>query len=377
MAITRVNFASTAAGGDSPTAALVKLDNNDADLQGQVTAAQNTANAALPKAGGTISGNLGVLGGLNVSGVVNMYNLFNVSGASTFGNGVRVNGTPPATSQGGCLGWNTVSPGSGGMDIQNNLGGGSGGFFFSTINNNATAVLGTFSFSATGGWGSNTNSRFAPTVDASQGLGASSLRWTAVYSVNGTIQTSDANAKTDITDSALGLDFVLALRPVSYRMKVARNEVTTVPNPAARVETVVVGYKVDAEGNPELDATGQPIPITQEIHYDTTMDVVTPVAGTREHQGLIAQEVCAALRAADVDPAKCGIWTIDDPSDPTSAQGLRYEELIGPIIGAIKQLHDLVHAQAATIAALTARVDALGQPASGSADSAGQGGTAS
>lgn len=369
MAIQQVDFNPST--GDQTGAALVKLNNNDADLQSQVTAVKATADAALPKAGGTISGNLGVTGALTVNGASTL------GGAVAMSNGVRVTGSAPSVSQGSCMGWNTLLPGTGSMDLRNNRGGGTGGFVFSTVNNDNTAEDGRFVFDARGGWGANSDSRFAATVDAAQSLGASSRRWTAVYSVNGTIQTSDANAKIEIHDSALGLDFVLALRPVSYRMKVARNEVTTVPNPNARVETVVVGYKADAEGNPILDDAGQLIPITQEIQYDTTMDVVTPVAGTRTHQGLIAQEVCAALRAVDVDPAKCGIWTIDDPSDPTSGQGLRYEELIGPIIGAIKQLHDLVQAQAATIGALTAQVAALGQPASGSADSAGQGGAAS
>lgn len=44
MAIQRVNF--NASTGDQTGAALVKLDANDADLQSQVTAAQNSANTA-------------------------------------------------------------------------------------------------------------------------------------------------------------------------------------------------------------------------------------------------------------------------------------------------------------------------------------------
>jgi cell division protein FtsB len=57
----------------------------------------------------------------------------------------------------------------------------------------------------------------APGTDNTYSLGDASFRYTAVYAVNGTIQTSDARQKKDIEDSDLGLDFIKTLRPVSYR----------------------------------------------------------------------------------------------------------------------------------------------------------------
>lgn len=49
--------------------------------------------------------------------------------------------------------------------------------------------------------------------------GRSGKLWTAVWATNGTIQTSDAALKEDISDADLGLEFVNSLRPVSYRWK--------------------------------------------------------------------------------------------------------------------------------------------------------------
>jgi hypothetical protein len=58
-----------------------------------------------------------------------------------------------------------------------------------------------------------------PNVDNTGTVGAAGRRWQAIYAQNGTIQTSDRRMKTDIRDSELGLEFLLGLRPVSYRWK--------------------------------------------------------------------------------------------------------------------------------------------------------------
>ena len=78
--------------------------------------------------------------------------------------------------------------------------------------------------------------RLYPTVDNSRALGLSNYRYTAVWAVNGTIQTSDEREKTEIATSDLGLDFITKLRPVSYKWKVGQNIETT--------ETTI-----DGEGN--------------------------------------------------------------------------------------------------------------------------------
>lgn len=153
-----------------------------------------------------------------------------------------------------------------------------------------------------------------PLFDNAYTCGASGSRWSAVWSANGTIQTSDVNSKTDIVDSPIGLDFVNNLRPVSYKFKIGGNKV---------------------EDNPS----------------DPLNPVVTAIPGKRQHFGLIAQEVKASLPVG-VD---FGGWIQTNPDDPNSEQGLRYDEFISPMIKAIQELSAKNDALEARLAALEAK----------------------
>jgi hypothetical protein len=68
-------------------------------------------------------------------------------------------------------------------------------------------------------------SRFAgkviPDADNAFTLGESGRRWSQVWSATGTIQTSDANLKTNIQPSPYGLNEVMQLHPVQYNWKEA------------------------------------------------------------------------------------------------------------------------------------------------------------
>ena len=109
--------------------------------------------------------------------------------------------------------------------------------------------------------------------------GIPNRRWDDIYATNGTIQTSDETQKTNITSSDLGLSFVNELRPVSYRW----------------------------------------------------------VGKSRTHYGLIAQEVSSSLSVF-------GKTTHDFAGITTgSLMGLRYSELISPMIKAIQELSDEVN----------------------------------
>ncbi len=127
-----------------------------------------------------------------------------------------------------------------------------------------------------------------PATDNAITLGASGARWSALWSATGTIQTSDARQKTDIAPSDLGLDFILALQPVSYRWLVGGNE------------------------------TGTARP------------------GRRTHYGLLAQQVKTVLDTLNCPDFAGHIQA--DPNDPTSEQGLRYDAFIAPLIAAVQQL---------------------------------------
>jgi hypothetical protein len=149
-----------------------------------------------------------------------------------------------------------------------------------------------------------------PVTDNANTCGASGNRWSAVWAANGTIQTSDERTKKDIANSSLGLAFVKALRPVSYKW---------------------------VEGSKEV--TGQ---------VDGQAPTTVSVPGQRTHFGLIAQEVKAALPAG-VD---FGGWVLTDKNDPTSQQALRYDQFIAPLIQAVKELSAKVEVLEAKVAAL-------------------------
>jgi hypothetical protein len=133
-----------------------------------------------------------------------------------------------------------------------------------------------------------------PATDNATTLGASGARWSALWAATGTIQTSDARQKTDIAPSDLGLDFILALRPVRYRWTVGGNE----------------------------DGAARP--------------------GRRTHYGLLAQQVKAALTAANCADFAGHVQV--DPADPDSEQGLRYDAFIAPLIAAVQELAARVRA---------------------------------
>jgi hypothetical protein len=123
-----------------------------------------------------------------------------------------------------------------------------------------------------------------PAADNVASLGTSGARWSAVWAATGTIQTSDERQKTDIAPGDLGLDFIMALEPVRYRWK----------------------------------------------------------DGARPHQGLLAQQVRAALDGLGI--ADFAGHVKADPADPESEEGLRYAEFVAPLIAAVQELARRVEA---------------------------------
>jgi hypothetical protein len=153
-----------------------------------------------------------------------------------------------------------------------------------------------------------------PSADNAYTCGNSDFRWAEIWAVNGTIQTSDQRKKTDISDTQLGLDFITALRPVDYKW--------------------IEGQKQDIR-----DGSGN------ILRYDI-------VPGIRIHHGFLSQEVKTALDNHGIDS---GIWILTDLSNNSSDQGVRYTELIAPMVKAIKELSIIKGEQAGRIATLEAQ----------------------
>ena len=151
---------------------------------------------------------------------------------------------------------------------------------------------------------------FIPPADNTGWLGNDSFSWNQVWAFDTSINASDEKLKTDILDSDLGLDFITTLRPVSYKWRVAENQVSAPAEPG-----------------------GAPI--------------ITPRPGVRRHYGLIAQEVKAALGDKDFAGYIVGA--------NSGVQCLRYDEFISPLIKAVQEL-------AGQVETLTARIKAIETP---------------
>ena len=167
------------------------------------------------------------------------------------------------------------------------------------------------------------NLAMGPGGDNTFSCGSSGLRWTAVWAVNGTIQTSDSRLKTNVTPSPLGLNFISKLKPVSYKW--------------------ISGAKVE-------DGTTTP---TQVGGATVDMKNYKDRPGVRTHYGLIAQEVKQTLDELNVDDFAG--WALENKDDPNSTQALNYGQFIAPLIKAVQELKTELDAAKAEIAALKAK----------------------
>jgi len=164
-----------------------------------------------------------------------------------------------------------------------------------------------FVSTTTAGWISNCY----PYNDNDRQLGGSAFRWTRLWAATSTISTSDIRTKKEIEDASLGLEFIDALRPVSYKFIVGGNE-----------------FVRDEDGEILLDEEGK------------TSTISRP--GVRRHWGLIAQEVKQTLD--ELNAPDFGGFIIDNLEDPDSHLSLAYEEFISPMIKAIQELSTKVKA---------------------------------
>jgi hypothetical protein len=140
--------------------------------------------------------------------------------------------------------------------------------------------------------------KHVPAATNTYSLGDSSRQWLDVWAQDTTINSSDARKKTEISTTALGLEFINKLRPVDYKW-------------------------IEANKKPVIDLSGA---ITD---YES-------IPGTRFHHGFIAQEVKQVLDNVGIDSA---MWILNDKTNPESYQSLRYGELIAPLVKSVQELN--------------------------------------
>lgn len=94
-----------------------------------------------------------------------------------------------------------------------------GPYFGGQVYNGAAAKPVNFGINGASVFQIDTSGNVKPTANNTRSLGTAGNLWTAVYATNGAIQTSDGRLKEQIRNLDLGLDFIMKLRPVSYRWK--------------------------------------------------------------------------------------------------------------------------------------------------------------
>jgi hypothetical protein len=133
---------------------------------------------------------------------------------------------------------------------------------------------------------------FRPTVDNTVYLGSPSYRWKTIYCATATINTSDERYKEEIRKVPLGMDFINALNPISYKNK----------------------------------------------------------EGKRLHFGFSAQQVIKTLDAFGIPDAGVFTKSPKDQKRPFDSEmneedviyGLRYTELLSPMVLAMQELHERI-----------------------------------
>ena len=133
--------------------------------------------------------------------------------------------------------------------------------------------------------------------DDTDDLGGTGQRWDDVYATNTTITTSDRNEKEDIVATDLGLEFVNKLTPVSFKRK----------------------------------------------------------GKTRTHYGLVAQDVETVITDLGKTTTEFAPLIIGTLEDGTKQYGLRYTELMSPLIKAVQELSAEVETLKTKVAALEAK----------------------
>lgn len=150
---------------------------------------------------------------------------------------------------------------------------------------------------------------------------------TTTYAYGAVQDRSDIRDKADVRDTALGLDFINALRPVDFRWDMREDYRPGMPEKSEG--------ESDEAFKSRMDEWLESVKL-ENIEHDGTHK------RSRYHHGLIAQEVKSVIDSSGVDFGGFQDHKLAGGDDVLS---LGYEELIAPLIKAVQEL--------------TARVDTL------------------
>jgi hypothetical protein len=138
---------------------------------------------------------------------------------------------------------------------------------------------------------------------------------------------SDRRIKREINNSKLGLDFIMKLRPVTYKMK----------NPADYPDEILEDrLRRDSSSGPNDDGI-DPRPADDETIYD----------------GLIAQEVKKVIDEARIN------WSGWSKNESDGKQGIQYGALTIPLIKAVQEQQETIDFQNKEIESLNKRLEKI------------------
>jgi trimeric autotransporter adhesin len=152
--------------------------------------------------------------------------------------------------------------------------------------------------------------------------------------VYGTVQNrSDERDKADIRDTTLGLDFILALRPVDYRWDMREDYAGVEEHDVVREYTKWVS-KSDGAGG--LDYRPVKTTVLEREEFVTKREKDGSKKRSRFHHGFVAQEVQQLI--ADGVIEDFGGFQDHSVNGGCDVQSIGYDELIAPLVKAVQEL---------------------------------------
>jgi len=179
--------------------------------------------------------------------------------------------------------------------------------------------------------------KLRPRSDNTQSCGDSGLRFSELYSVNATINTSDINLKKDISECPLGLDFINSLHPVEYKWK----------DGGKRTHLGLIAQELQSVlGN---EASKYSVFIDGQYSEQKRKDLMK--SKFDEHENELFAENSNYVK-------KTFVYSNDDNRNEYLL-GIRYIELFAPLIKSIQQQYEINEAQSATILSLNSQINFL------------------